>query len=157
MGANLDSFDAYPVGSGPKARVLVVEDHSFVREGIVALVNRQVDLNCCGQADSIASASLVLAEQKPDLVLLDLRLKDGESFELINQLRAQAPKVSILVLSQRDESRFAERVLQLGANGYIMKQEAPEDLLAAMRTVLAGKVYVSRNMAGTLLDKFYRG
>jgi DNA-binding NarL/FixJ family response regulator len=94
------------------------------------------------------------AERKPDLVLLDLRLKDGESFELISLLKAQAPNIPILVLSQRDESVFAERVLQLGANGYIMKQEAPDDLVTAMRTVLAGRVYVSPKMAGPLHDRF---
>src|SRR5262245_6139632 len=148
MAANLESSEASRLGSGKKARVLVVEDHPFIREGIVALVNRQEDLNCCGHADSLATAPAMLMERKPDLVLLDLRLKDGESFELINSFKTQAPEVPILVLSQSDESVFAERVLRLGAKGYIMKQEAPEDLLTAMRAVLAGKVYVSQDIAG---------
>ena len=145
MGAHLDSS-----GSSHKARVMVVEDHPLVRAGIVALVNCQPDLNCCGQTDSIAGARTMHAEQKPDLILLDLRLKDGEAFELISAMKAQSPNVPILVVSQREETLFAERVLQLGANGYIMKQEAPDDLVAAMRTVLTGSTYVSGRM-GTIL------
>jgi len=133
-----------------KTRVLVVEDNSFVRAGIVKLINRQSDLTCCGEADSIASALLMIAEKKPNLVLLDLRLKDGDSFELIDQLKQQSPRVPILVLSQGEEALYAERVLRAGADGYIMKQEAAAELLTAIRTVLHGKIYISRTMADRL-------
>ena len=92
-----------------------------------------------------------VAEQKPHLVLLDLRLRDGEAFDLMNALRLQFPKVAILVLSQCDEALYAERSLQAGARGYLMKQEATEELLGAIRTVVDGGVYLSRAMAARLL------
>ncbi len=133
-----------------KTRVLVVEDNSFVRAGIVRLINRQSNLTCCGEADSIASAPLVMAEKKPNLVLLDLRLKDGDSFELIGKLKQQSPCTPILVVSQGEEALYAERVLRAGADGYIMKQEVAGELLAAIRTVLQRKIYVSRSMTERL-------
>ena len=108
-------------GLRPKARILVVDDDHFMREGLVRLINRQPDLFCCGQADSIAATPLATASQRPDLVLLDLQLKDGESLELINSLKAQFSKTSVLVLSQGDELLFAEKALRAGARGYVMK------------------------------------
>jgi len=134
-----------------------VEDNSFVRAGIVTLINRQSDLACCGEADSNASAPLMMAEKKPNLVLLDLRLKDGDAFELIEKLKLQSPCTPILVLSQGEEALYAERVLRAGADGYIMKQEAAAELLAAIQTVLHGKIYVSPIMAGSLHPAYTRG
>ena len=154
MGAHLDSSGPGAAGPGKKTRVLVVEDHPFVRAALVALVDCQPDLNCCGETDSIAGARTMQVEQKPDLILLDLRLKDGEAFELISAMKAQSPNVPILVVSQRDEILFAERVLQFGANGYIMKQEAPDDLVSAIRTVLTGRTYVSGKMGSILQNRY---
>ena len=139
------------IDSTQKARILVVEDHSFVRQGMVAFLNRQNDLTCCGEADSVASTPAVVEKEKPDLVLLDLQLKDGEAFELINSLKLQFPELRILVVSQCDETLYAERVLQAGAKGYIMKQEAPQELLGAIRVVLEGQVYLSPAMTARLL------
>jgi DNA-binding NarL/FixJ family response regulator len=147
VAASLDAPHSRQPNQDQKTRVLVVEDNSFVRAGIVTLINRQSDLTCCGEADSIASAPLVMAQKKPDLVLLDLRLKDGEAFELIEKLKGQSPHTPILVLSQGEEALYAEKVLRAGADGYIMKQEAAGELLAAVRTVLHGKIYVSPAMA----------
>ncbi len=155
--ASLDTRTALQANLEPKARVLVVEDNPFVRAGLVKLLNRQSDLTCCGEADSIASAPMAMAEQKPNLVLLDLRLKDGEAFELIGKLRLQYSKVPILVLSQGDEVLYAEKVLRAGAQGYIMKQEAAEELLAAIRGVLHGRIYVSRAMAQRLPRDLHPG
>jgi len=152
MGAHLLPSHGSDAGSTQKARVLVIEDHPFVRAGIVALVNCQPDLTCCGETDSMAAARTMQLEQKPDLILLDLRLKDGEAFDLIHAMKAQSPNIPILVVSQGDEALFAERVLQLGASGYIMKQEAPDDLVAAMRTVLTGQTYLSGRI-GSILQK----
>jgi DNA-binding NarL/FixJ family response regulator len=135
-----------------KARILVVEDHSFVRQGMVAFINRQDDLTCCGEADSIAATPAIVARERPDLVLLDLQLKDGEAFELINSLKLQFPELRILVVSQCDETLYAERVLQAGAKGYIMKQEAAQELLGAIRVVLDGRVYLSPAMTARLLN-----
>src|SRR5437867_785983 len=92
--ASPDSTSSVGPGLPEKIRILVVEDHPFVREGIVALINRQTDLTCCGEADSIVSTPPAVAELKPHLILLDLRLKDGEAFDLMNALRLQFPKVA---------------------------------------------------------------
>lgn len=132
--------------SCPKSRVLVVEDHVFVRQALASLINRQHDLLCCGESDSIAATPIIVAREMPDLVVLDLRLKDGEAFELIGALKFQFPQLRILVLSQCDETLFAEKALCAGASGYLMKQEAAEDVLTAIRTVISGRQYLSRAM-----------
>ena len=122
----------------------MVEDHVFVRQAIVSLINRQPDLVCCGEDDSVASTPSASARFQPDLVLLDLRLKDGEALELIAALKSRFPRLTILVLSQCDEAIYAEKAIGAGANGYLMKQEAAEEVLNAMRMVLGGKQYLSR-------------
>lgn len=139
-----------------KARILIVEDHAFVREALVKLLERQSDLLCCGQTDSVAATPAAVAEQKPDLVLLDLQLIDGESFELIGTLRLRHPRLAILVLSQRDEVTAAERALRAGAQGYVTKQEAAAEMLTGIRAVLRGDVYVSPDLAGPLLLRLMR-
>jgi DNA-binding NarL/FixJ family response regulator len=142
-----------PANPGPgQFRVLVVEDDPFVRGGIVSLINGQADLTCCGETGSIAATPLAVATQKPNLVLLDLKLEDGLAFDLINSLRRQFPKLPILVLSQYDEQFFAEGVLQAGARGYVMKEAATEHLLSALRMVLDGKIYLSPAMTARLIQ-----
>jgi DNA-binding NarL/FixJ family response regulator len=136
-----------------KARVLVVEDNEFVREGIVKVVDGQTDLICCGQANSIASAPAAVAKCRPDLVLMDLRFKDGEAIGLMNTLSMGHSKPKILVLSQCDELLYAERALQAGARGYVMKVEAVDELLIAIRTVLRGRVYLSPAMSARLVKR----
>jgi len=153
--ASLGAADGIQNRLETKVRILVVEDNPFVRKGIVRIISRQSDFACCGEADSIASAPLIMAEARPDLVLLDLQLKDGEAFDLIGKLKSQSSGVPILILSQGDETVYAERVLRAGANGYIMKQEAAAELLCAIRTVLRGEIYVSRAMDGRLPRELY--
>jgi len=164
MNQNLSEFGSLPVRTlypsisvSPeagqdcgKARVLVVEDHSFLREGIVRLINLQCDLVCCGQAGSLASAVDAVIKEKPDLVLMDLHLPDGDGFQLIDFLRPQFPELMILVLSQSGEVSFARRALSIGANGYVIKQNASE-MLNAIRELLRGKVYVSRELVEQLM------
>jgi DNA-binding NarL/FixJ family response regulator len=133
-----------------KKRILVVEDNAFVRECLVRYINMQEDLICCGEADSIATAPGVMALKEPELVLLDLRLKDGESFGLIEMFKAQSPALLVLVLSQADEAFYAEKALSCGAKGYVMKQKGPAELLSAIRTVLNGGIYVSRALGANL-------
>ena len=147
--AHSDS-DATVESCRPKARILVVEDHAFVRHALVGLINGQSDLVCCGEADSITVAASMVTREKPNLVLLDLRLKDGEALELITTLRLQSPGLFILVLSQSDETLYAERVLRAGANGFLMKQEIADGVLSAVRTVLSGRFYLSRAMIARL-------
>jgi len=124
-----------------------------VREGIVSLIDGQPDLWCCGEADSIASAPDAVTKCKPDLVLTDLRFRDGEAFELMNSLALGHSRPAILVLSQCDEVIYAERALQAGAKGYVMKVEAAEELLNAIRMVLRGKVYLSPAMSARLVQR----
>lgn len=136
-----------------KGRVLVSDDHPFLRLGLSMLLNRQSDLCCCGEADSVAGTRKLVGELKPDLLLLDLFLGDGDGLELIKSLRAQHPATQILVISQLDEAVYAERALRAGACGYVMKEQPPEEVLAALRAVLAGELYVSRKMAAAMLRK----
>ena len=136
-----------------KARILVVEDDPFVRGGIVRLINGQADLDCCGEAGSMAAAPAAIARNNPGLVLLDLKLEDGQAFDLIPILRERFPHLPLLVLSQYDEQLYAERALQLGARGYLMKEAATEHLLGAIRLVMDGKLYLSPAMTARLLQQ----
>jgi DNA-binding NarL/FixJ family response regulator len=136
-----------------KARILVAEDNAFLRESIVGVIDGQADLMCCGEADSIASTPGMVARCRPALVLMDLRFKDGEAFGLINTLALAQLKPAILVLTHFDEVLYAERALQAGARGYVMKAEAVEELLIAIRTVLRGKVYLSPAMSARLVQR----
>lgn len=130
-----------------KTRILVVDDHPLLRDGVVQLINRQPDLAVCGEAESITSLQDILPRCKPHLLLLDFRLGTADTIELIKGLIAQYPKLLILVFSQFDETLFAERALRAGAKGYLMKHEATEEVITAIRTVLRQEVYVSRKIA----------
>lgn len=140
-----------------KKRILVVDDHPLFRSGLVQLINRQDDLVCHGEADNIAAAKELIAKLKPDLLVLDLRLGHTDSLELIRFLKSEKPNLRILVLSQHDEVLYAERVLRAGAHGYLMKEEATEEVLAAIRTVLNGELYVSRKISVLVLRKSLQG
>jgi DNA-binding NarL/FixJ family response regulator len=134
-------------------RILVVDDHPLVRDGLVQLIRRQSGLTCCGEADTALNAQELAFSEKPDLVILDLRLDKGDGLELIKILRSQLPALRILVLSQLDEVLYAERVLKAGAHGYLMKEEAAKEVVTAIRVVLAGELYVSPKMSGLILRK----
>lgn len=137
-----------------KARVLVVDDHPMMRDGLMQLINRQIDLTCCGEAATAVETQSAVAMLRPDLVLLDLRLKDGDGLELIKSLRGQFPSLRILVLSQYEAPHYVERALRAGAMGYVVKDQAAEEVLSAIRSVLAGEVYVTRTLAARLLNTF---
>jgi DNA-binding NarL/FixJ family response regulator len=136
-----------------KARILVADDHPIVREGLVGLINRQNDLMCCAEAGSIAEAEKRLDTQKPDLMLLDLRMGVADGLEWIKSSRGRFPGLRILVVSQMDEATYAERVLRAGALGYVMKEQATEEVLNAIRQVLAGQLYVSSNVAAMAVHR----
>jgi DNA-binding NarL/FixJ family response regulator len=147
---------------GPSAarkghRILLVEDHPVMREGLAQLINHESDLSVCGQYDDAARAFAAIATLCPDLAIIDLSLKGSSGLELIKNIRAAHPKIRILVLSMYDESLYAERVLRAGAAGYIMKQEAAEKVLAAVRQVLGGGVYVSEKMSSKLMHQLIGG
>lgn len=146
-----------PFPSAPiKSRILVVDDHPIVRSGLIRLIDLQEDLVCCGEASNAAEATACIAAKDPDLVILDLRLKGTDSLELIKELIFRFDRLRILVLSQYDTPIYVERALRAGARGYVLKDQAADDLLEAMRAVLTGEVYLSRAMAASLLHKMVR-
>ena len=145
--------DAHPTdmsapGKGvAKARILVVDEHSLLRHGIVTYLNCQPDMIVCGEADDIPSTQSKVAECRPQLLVIGLRLGTGDSLEFVKTLKAQYPGLLILVYSAFEEAIFAERALRAGANGYLMKKAIKEEILAAIRDVLRGQIYVSRELA----------
>ena len=146
---------AAPLKGRAKRRVVVVDDHPLLREGVMQLVNRQSDLTCCGEADSVATAEAVALAQQPDLMLLDLRLGHTDALDLIGSLRQQVPQMAILVISQHDQPVYAQRALRAGARGYVIKQQATEEVLSAIRTVLAGQIYLSRKLGVCMLGALF--
>ncbi len=138
----------------PKARVLVVDDHPVIRDGLIRLIDKQGDLVCCGEAGTVMEAQIAVAKHKPDLVILDLRLKGRDGLELIKSLKSQFANLCILILSQYDAPLYVERALRAGALGYVVKEQAAEEVLIAIRTVLTGQVYLTPVMASLLLHKF---
>ena len=140
-----------------KAKILLVDDHAVVRFGLQQLIHRQPDLEICGEAADGARALGAIATLKPNLILVDLTLKDSSGLELMRNIKVQHPKLPMLVLSIHDESIYAEISFRAGAMGYLMKGEAVDKILTAIRQVLAGKVYVSEPMAAKILQKQLRG
>jgi len=130
-----------------KIRVLVVDEHPMLRHGIITYFNCQSDVTVCGEADDIPRTQSKVAECRPDLLLIGLRLGTGDSLEFVKALKAQYPKLLILVYSAFEEAIFAERALRAGANGYLMKKATREEMLIAVRDVLRGQIYVSRELA----------
>lgn len=140
-----------------KKTIVVVEDHPIVRRGIVQLINSEDGLCTVGDADSIDTAHEIISETKPNLVLIDLSLKSGNGLELIKALTYKYPLILTLAVSLHDENVYAERVIRAGAKGYIMKSEATENIIAAIRLVLAGGVYLSTAMQAKILNKIVSG
>lgn len=138
--------------AGARRRVLLVDDHPFMRAGLAQLIDRQSDIRVGGEAGSPAEALQLLAKVGPDLVLTDLTMPGRGGLEFIRDLCAAQPSLAILVVSMHDEAVFAERVLRAGARGYIMKEAGGEKLLAAIRRVLAGEVYLSPAMSARILE-----
>jgi len=137
-----------------KSRVLLIDDHAIVRQGLAELINDQPDLITCGEADSPPQALKVIPEVKPDVAVVDVSLNSGDGIELCRQIHEQWPSIAILVLSMHDEALYAERALRAGARGYVMKQEPQETVMAAIRRVLKGDTHLSEKMAAKLLRSF---
>ena len=127
----------------PKKRVFIVDDHPLVREGLTNLINGQDDLIICGEAKNSAQALDGIMKADPDVALIDISLENESGLELVKQLGSEFPQVALIVLSMHDETLFAERVLRAGARGYVMKHETSKSVLASIRRVLGGGVYVS--------------
>jgi DNA-binding NarL/FixJ family response regulator len=135
-----------------RRRILLVDDHPFMRAGLGQLIDCQPDLVVGGEAGNPAEALQALARQQPNLILTDLTMPGRSGLEFIKDLRAAHPEVPILVVSMHDEAVYAERALRAGARGYIMKEAGGENLLGAIRQVLRGEVYVSHKMSARILE-----
>ena len=133
--------------------VLIVDDHPIVRQGLSQLINAEADLVVCGNAATVEEALQSLGESYPDVVIVDLSLAHSDGLELIKEIRSETRHLPVLVLSMHDESMYAERLLSAGANGYIMKQAAADQLLIALRRVLAGGVYVSEHLGSSMIER----
>ena len=143
-----------PGGTGARARLLVVDDHPLLREGLRGVIDRETDLVVCGEAENAQQAMDAVAKLRPDLVLVDVGLPGKSGLELVRDLKAMHPRLKILAVSMHDEALYAERMLRAGAGGYIAKQQESSELLKATRQVLADKVYLSKQMSESLLRRF---
>ncbi len=135
-------------------RILVVDDHPLMRLGLRQVIESQRELSVCGEADTVRDARSAIKEFKPDAVVADISLRQGDGIELVREIRAHHPKLPVLIFSSHDEAIYAERMLAAGANGYIMKQSAPEQVLAALRRVLSGGIFVSEAIGNSMIQRF---
>ena len=136
-----------------KSRVFIVDDHPLVREGLTNLINGQDDLVVCGDAKNSAQTVNGINKTRPDVALIDISLKNESGLELVKALAGQFPQVALIVLSMHDEALYAERALRAGARGYVMKHETSKSVLASIRRVLAGGVYVSERLVNKMALK----
>jgi DNA-binding NarL/FixJ family response regulator len=140
-----------------KTRIFIVDDHPIVREGLSLMMNREPDMMVCGEAEEATRALQAIAAAKPDFLIVDISLSGPDGLDLLKSIRARYPDLPVLILSMHDESIYAERALRAGANGYIMKQEATERVLVAVRQILSKKVYVSDRIANRMLQQYIKG
>src|ERR1700676_654625 len=140
-----------------KKRILVVDDHPIVRQGLTLLINREPDLVVCGEAEEAMGAMHVLASARPDVLIVDISLNGPDGLDLLKNVRISHSSLPVLILSMHDESIYAERALRAGANGYIMKQEATDKVLVAVRRILNGEIYVSDRIASKMLKHYISG
>ena len=136
-----------------KSRIIIVDDHPIVRQGLSDLINREKDLVVCAQAEDASQAIKAIKTLDPDMVIVDISLKEGSGLELIRDIKIQFETVPALVLSMHPESLYAERALRAGAKGYIMKQEPNKEVIGAIRKVLDGALYLSDKMMQKLVYK----
>ena len=140
-----------------KKTVFVVDDHPLLRQGLALLINREQDLVVCGESEEAQAAMRAIAEKKPDILIADISLNGPDGLDLLKNIRMLDPDLPVLILSMHDESIYAERALRARANGYIMKHEATEKVLVAVRRILSGDIYLSDRMANKLLHQYISG
>ena len=150
-------MNAAPIVAAKKHRILVVDDHPIVRQGMALLINREADLEVCGEAEEASAALAAIERLRPDFVIVDLSLNGPDGMDLIKAIRTRSAALPVLVLSMHDELTYAERALRAGANGYIMKQEATTRVLTAVRRILKGEVYLSDRAASRVVQQYVRG
>jgi len=140
-----------------RTRILLVDDHAVVRYGIAQLINRERDLTVCGEEEEASKALSAISSLNPDLVIADISLKDSSGLELMRNIKAQYPKLPVLVVSAHDENIYAEIAFRAGALGYLMKDQALDRILTAIRRVLSGAIYVSDALGARMLQQQVRG
>src|SRR5215467_12936422 len=137
-----------------KRRIFLIDDHPLVREGLANLINGQDDLLICGAAEDSPGAITGIGKTRPDVALVDISLKNESGLELVKNLDSQFPLVALIVLSMHDEALYAERALRAGARGYVMKRESTKSVLASVRRVMEGGVYVSERVVNSMARRF---
>lgn len=140
-----------------KKEIFLVDDHPLVREWLTNLINQQPDLAVCGEAETGPQAMEAILRLKPDVAIVDISLKDSSGIELIKDLKQTQPATAVLVLSMHEESHYAERSLRAGARGYVVKRETTRKVIAAIRQVLAGGIYLSDELATALAAQLVTG
>ncbi len=138
-----------------KSRILIVDDHPIFRMGMAELLNQEDDFEVCAVAEDIVSARKAIVQFDPDLAIIDIALAGDNGLDLVKEITVGNKCIHILVLSMHDESVWAERAIRAGAKGYIMKREASETVISALRNIVDGKIHVSANMLTRMLDKFH--
>jgi DNA-binding NarL/FixJ family response regulator len=141
-----------PNSSINRRRIFIVDDHPLVREWLTNLINQQPDLLVCGEAETAEDAEAAILAQKPDAAIVDLSLKDLSGIELIKRLKRSCPKVAVIVLSMHEEAHYAQRALLAGARAYVMKRETTRRVIVAIREVLEGKLFLSENVATSMIE-----
>lgn len=136
-------------------KILIVDDHPIFRMGIAELLNQEDDFTVCAIAEDISGARKSIRKYDPDIAIVDITLSHENGLDLVKEITASAHPVQVLVLSMHDESVWAERAIRSGARGYIMKKEASESVITALKNIRDGRVHLSANMMSLLLDKFH--
>jgi DNA-binding NarL/FixJ family response regulator len=142
-----------PETTDDKRRILLVDDHPIVCEGLAQRINREPDLTVCGQARDAHAALEAIAKLQPDVAIVDIALGNSSGVELVKDIKVRHPRLPTLILSMHDEALYAERSLHAGAKGYVMKQEEPDVLLRAIRQVLCGQVYLSEKVRNSIVNR----
>lgn len=140
-----------------KTRIYIVDDHALFRKGLAVLINAEPDMEVCGEGEDCAVATQEILQLKPAVVVVDITLRGNSGIELIKNVKAVDPQIQFVVLSMHDESIYALRVLRVGAKGYVMKQDAANSTIEAIRVILKGQLYVSEEVASQMLNRYAQG
>ena len=151
-GESKSSKDVSTTTSTRKHRVVIIDDHALIRQGLSQLINSRSHLSVIGEADSAGAGIELVRKSKPDLVILDLSLAKADGLEVVKQIKSELPKLPILVISMHEESVYAERVLRAGARGYVMKKEPSERVFLAIESLLRGEIFVSERIKQDMLQ-----
>jgi DNA-binding NarL/FixJ family response regulator len=140
-----------------KRTVFIVDDHPLLRQGLALMINRENDLTVCGEAEEAQTAMHAISQSQPDIMIVDISLNGPDGLDLLKNIRSSYPALPVLILSMHDEATYAERALRARANGYIMKHEATEKVLIAVRRILNGEIYLSDRIANKMLQQYIGG